>query len=427
MAQTSRPVLAGADSSALTAAASPFVHSQSSATIRLRQIAAFSALSRESVSEKLTIIPKMDEPEFSHDMPSDPTQNASAKTQGEETLSQRFSGTVIGAAIGDALAFPHQHYSRSFLTSLIQDLDSEFSQHHSGFYPAGQYGADTQVTLAVLEAIVEGSLPDSTGDGPPADGDEEASAEFDAARFLRYLLPLWRDQTLIEGDASSAEALGRVLSSNRPWCPQPLAAGRAEVSPVGRVLCVALWNHDAPEALSHHVETLVRLTHEDTRTLACAAAFAAALAHNVTRNELILGPFLDDVAHAAGRFDEHIEEVILDFPRTLSMTEFRALRHIETRYADPQYPVNEDGIGLYCVPSLLCAIYYFLKTPYAYNAVARNALRLGGQNATTVFIAGALSGSLVGLDGLPTSLRQNVLGSSDLLRQAENLYRTWRS
>ena len=54
-------------------------------------------------------------------------------------LAGKFHGCVLGAAIGDALAFPHLHYSREFLRSTSSPLTTEFAEHHSSSYSTGQY------------------------------------------------------------------------------------------------------------------------------------------------------------------------------------------------------------------------------------------------------------------------------------------------
>jgi ADP-ribosylglycohydrolase len=73
----------------------------------------------------------------------------------ERSLQSRFRGAILGSAVGDALGFPYQDYSRSFMRSLLGSLTAGFSRHHSGFYPLGQYTDDTQMALAVGEAIIE--------------------------------------------------------------------------------------------------------------------------------------------------------------------------------------------------------------------------------------------------------------------------------
>ena len=325
-------------------------------------------------------------------------------------LAGKFHGCVLGAAIGDALAFPHLHYSREFLRSTSSPLTTEFAEHHSSSYPTGQYSDDTQILLALLKAITAAAT-DST--------------ELDAPFVLRHLLPLWRDQVLVERDTSCAEAMEQILGSGQLSQPRPLEGGRAEASPTGRAVTIALWYHQRPDEMYRQVEALVRLTHTDRRTVACAAAVAAMIAYNLTTSELILGDFLDRVAAACARFDERIAEAILDFPRILSMTENRCHRHFEEVYEDRRYPMSEEGLSVYAVPTVLFALYSFLKSPHKFEDTVDRCLRLGGQMDTAAFLAGAISGAHLGHNAIPENLRSGLHGNAELQDAAGNLHELW--
>lgn len=333
-------------------------------------------------------------------------------TRSEDHVADKFLGSVLGGAIGDAIAFPYLYYSRAFLSSMSAPLTEEFAEQHSGRYPTGQYSDDTQVVLALLEAIVE------------AAGN---ATDLDVPIALRHLLPLWRDQVLVERDASCAEAMQRILGSGDPTRPHPLESGRAEASPVGRAVAVALWYHARPDAMHEQLEAMVRLTHTDRRTLACAAAVAGAIEYNLTTSDLILGDFLDAVAGGAERFDARVAEAILDFPRSLSMTEYRCQRHFEEVYEDQRYPASDEGLSVYTVPTVLFALHAFLKSPHDYEATVDRCVRLGGQMDTATFLAGAISGAHLGYEALPEGLRDGLHGSTELRQTTGRVHELWRT
>ncbi len=327
----------------------------------------------------------------------------------DDNLEIKFLGCVLGAAVGDALAFPYQHYSRQFLRSISSPLTDGFAEHHTSSYPSGQYSDDTQMLLALLKAIA---------------GAAAEAAELNVPFVLRHLLPLWRDQMLVERDPSCAEAMARVLGSGESQ-PRPLEEGRAEASPTGRAVAVALWYHRHPDEMHERVEAMVRLTHTDRRTLACAAAVAAMIEHNLTTTEIILGDFLDKTAAACARFDERIAEAILDFPRILSMAENRCHRHLEAVCEDRRYPMSDEGLSEYAVPTMLFALHSFLKSPHRYEDTVDRCLRLGGQVDTATFLAGAISGAHLGSDAIPANLRNGLHGGAELKHATENFHRLW--
>ena len=70
-------------------------------------------------------------------------------------LKPRFRGTVLGAAVGDALGFPFEGASRSFVVAIGSEVITQYEKHRSGYFPEGQYSDDTQLSLATIEGIVE--------------------------------------------------------------------------------------------------------------------------------------------------------------------------------------------------------------------------------------------------------------------------------
>jgi ADP-ribosylglycohydrolase len=323
-----------------------------------------------------------------------------SRTQNE--LRKRFRGATLGAAVADALALPYADYSREFLRSHATPLTAQYVAHHSGFYPLGQYGSTTQLMLAVVGSILE------------AEG-------VDGGNVASHFTPLWRDQLLIERHHALAEPMERIVKGLRPWDECALDAGRAEITPIGPTLGAALWgSHDA-QVLADGAERVVRLTHSDSRVLACAAGAAAAIAHNANTGELVLGTFLDAVCDAARSFDPRIADELLDFPRVLSMTDNRALLHFEKILPDERYPSTANGLGSYCVPAFWTAMYSFLKNPHSYTKCVENCICAGGEINAPTFLGGALVGALLGEDGIPDSLRDGLVGTDEIEARTNDL------
>jgi ADP-ribosylglycohydrolase len=322
---------------------------------------------------------------------------------GDPNLRSRFRGAILGAAVADALALPYQHYSRRFLQSFASPLTLAFAEHHSGFHPRGQYSDDTQTLLATIEAIVE------TG---------AVSGEAIAFR----LASLARDNLFIDPDPSLIEALRRLESGPAAWQDAGLEPGRAEASPASRAVPIALWDSEDLEALGDDVALSTRITHRDARSMAAAAAAAAAIAVNSHTEELVLGEFLDRVAAPVARFDVGLGEAILDFPRVLSQREGRVLRHFESLFPDDRYLATGDGASEYAIPAVLMALYYFLKHPYSYERTVEGCLRVGGNIDTIALLGGAMSGALVGEEGIPEHLAANLHGAEQVARAADLLH-----
>jgi ADP-ribosylglycohydrolase len=321
----------------------------------------------------------------------------------DQALLSKFRGAVLGSAVADALAFPYQHYSRGFLRSIAHPLAMEMADHHAGFHPRGQWSDETQCLLATIRAIAE--------DGA-----------VHAASIASRLVSLRHDQLLVEPEPSLGRALDILASGDVSVSDAGLEPGHAEAAPAARAIAIGLWQHERPEELARDTDTSTRITHRDPRSLATAAAIAAGIAVNVSADELMLGEFLDAVAGAAGRHDPLLAEAVLDFPRVLSLSEDRALRHFDSLSPDDRYPPSPDGMGTYCIPVLLAALYYFLKAPYRYEVVVERCLRVGGRIDTLAFLAGSLSGALGGESAIPGHLVTGLFHAEEISVLADDLF-----
>jgi ADP-ribosylglycohydrolase len=319
----------------------------------------------------------------------------------ELKLRSRFRGAVLGAAAADALAFPYQHYSRGFLRSLVLPLTQDFADPVNSFHPRGQYTDETQSLLAAIRSIADSG---------------EVSPEAMAGR----LITLWRDQLLVDPEPTTLRAL-EALARGKAILEAGLEPGLAEAHPAARAVAIGLWHGANLDRLCAGVEASTRLTHRDPRSAACAAAIAAAVAANVETEEIILGCFLDRTAAAAARFHVGLGEAILDFPRVLSLSEDRALRHFEALEPDDRYPPSAHGLGTYCLPVTLAALYYFLRSPHEYEGAVEGCLRTGGDMGTAAFLAGAVSGALLGEESIPPQLLSGLANASEIRAAADEL------
>lgn len=323
-------------------------------------------------------------------------------------LKSCFRGTLLGMAVADALGFPNANYSRSYLQSLAVVPTAEFRRHPEGFFPPGQYTANTQGCLSVVDAILE-------------------RKGIDRETVAEHLIPLWRDLLVVDADPSCTEAMRRLVKGITTATNSGLEGGHAGSGALCRAIPIGLWNFSSSQRIPADTEAILAITHNDPRVLAAGAGLAAAIAHNISESELILGVFLDRIASAAGHFHGELAEAVLDFPRILSQTTPRALEMLEEVCRDEGYPPAEEGLGRYVVPAFLLAIYYFLKTPHDFEKTVAGCLRLGGNICATLAAAGALSGSSNGADRLPKDLSTNVLESVTISGRADNLLEAKRA
>lgn len=330
-----------------------------------------------------------------------------------DKLHSKYLGAILGAAAGDALAFPLRDYSRNFLASLAHPLATELQLAEDGFSPLGQNTGDIQGCLAVIHSILE------RGDLKA----EEASARI----FVEHLIPLWRDMSVVDPAEDNSAVMNMIVRGISEWNAAALPPGQAGSGCLTRAIPIGLWNCKNPQNIPEQVETLVSVSHQDTRVLASAAVIATLIAYNVREEDLVLGDIMDETSAAAARFDNRIADAICDLPRILSQTDPRALDLILEICPDEDYPPRRDGLTDYAVPILFLSLRQFLNNPQSFHEALDRILRLGGNMSTIASISGAFCGSYLGIEGIPENLVDKLLEKEEILRHTNKLFELRRN
>lgn len=316
-------------------------------------------------------------------------------------LKPRFRGALLGGAIGDALGFPYEGSSRSYMQALGDKLVEGYEKHRSGYFPAGQFSDDTQMTLATVEAIV-------------------AAEDVDGAAIAAAFVPLWRENRVVGREDDCTEAIQRLMDGTRDW--STAGEGGDGNGAAMRAAPIGLWDYDRQDLIVNHVRICGGITHKHSRALAGAAAVAAAVAYNVTHREIILGDFLDAVGAAAGAFDDEFARCIQDVPRLLSIDRGQARDQISVMGREDDPPDVREGIPATPIPTVLMAITSFLRSPSDYLPTVHRCLLAGGDADTCASIAGSLSGAMIGAEGLPEHLVEELPGRDGIIRLADALH-----
>lgn len=304
-------------------------------------------------------------------------------------MRDRYVGCIIGQAVGDALGFPIEGHTPSVTSAAVIDPLPSFRLHPAGTFPLGQYTDDTQMMRAILESLVE----QKTVDPPDI-----------AARFVS----LWRDGNIVGRGRSTTEAVLRLMRGipwNKSGTPAPLAGNGSAM----RTAPIGLFLHHDPQGLTRWAADVSRITHADPRCLAGAAAISAAIAWNVNHDALEMDSFLEFVAEAARSYDVETADLIeRGLSGWLACDERIAVREICRAGLPGDRQPDWPGISPFVVPTVLAALYAFLRTPTEWIESVRWVIALGGDVDTTGAITGAVSGAYNGLDAIPSDLARQV-------------------
>lgn len=279
------------------------------------------------------------------------------------TLEERFAGSLLGLAVGDALGAHFEGQSPEYIADRYQSADRLIHEPPSGEI---WYTDDTQMMIGVAETLIaRGSI------------EEEEICERFAANYVpqrgygrgaRVIL-----EAMVEGQDH------RYLAANH-FPGGSLGNGAAmRVAPVGLMFRHAedqLWEQARLSALPTHVHPLGV---EGAQLLALAVGFAS-------RSERIgRESFLNTLAG-----------------RCVSMEYSGPLRR-SARLSDPR-DLGLMGNGIEATSSVVTAIASFAMTPRSYKQTIGNVILLGGDTDTIAAMAGAISGAYLGVDAIPGHL-----------------------
>ena len=85
-------------------------------------------------------------------------------------------------------------------------------------------------------------------------------------------------------------------------------------------------------------------------------------------------------------------------------------------------PRRPGWVTAYVIPTVLCALYFFLRTPQNFIASVSGSICAGGDTDTVAAITGAISGAYNGISGIPAHLVETLKDSGEIVKLAERFY-----
>lgn len=318
------------------------------------------------------------------------------------SMLERVQGSLMGAAIGDAMGMPWETLSAKQIFNLTQGLGvAGFSDPQqtrvsdTSNLKAGATTDDWQLTKVVARSLIRCRAWDKV------DCAQEHVREYNCSLFG------WGGTTT---DAVREIKDGQRDVVSQMWRPEaPKGAGcgngvAMKISPLA--IFAALQNGSLPQNyLANVCMDLGALTHPDPR--ASFAAFAAAL---------VIAPDLQtcvvDYEHDGKRLLEYVlgqvqrlEQRFADF-RFDADTLSARLGRIPNSLASAETVRQVVGSGFSALETVPFAIATFLRHPTNFRAGVLEAVNAGGDTDTNASIVGAMIGANVGLSGIPEEWRK---------------------
>ena len=325
-------------------------------------------------------------------------------------LEDRFAGSLIGQALGDALGFVVEGHPPARCRRYVDEVLKAGRAGEGGRAPFafGQYTDDTQLARELLESYV-------------------ACKGFDPADYARRIAAIFAEGRIV-GRGRTTEAAALRLAQGVSWdqagTPAP-AAGNGSAMRAGPV---GLMSFDDPDGLIRAARDQGRITHADPRCSAGAVAIAGAVALALGGGSVEPARFLGQLAGWTRAVEGSLASCLgrlVDWTR-LAPEDAQPL--ISAAGSEPGYSDRWEGISPFVTASVLWSLYAFLKSPGDYWQTISTAIAVGGDVDTTAAMAGAVSGAYNGLAAVPGDLagRLNDQGTWDydaLVGLAREAYR----
>lgn len=273
-------------------------------------------------------------------------------------------------AIGDALAAPIEDVIRTSeelqppVTEYIKALPSHPLNH---LHP-GQFSDETQTTLVVAESLVE-------------------AKGFDIENLVHHFVDWYQGQKLRSAWRFPGNTLMkacRKLASGTHWTQSGFPS--AGVNAVVRTIPLSLAFWRTPQVLKDALEKSCRMTHTDSRVLACAQVLAGAVKMGLEGTE----PQADLMVNMAM---ERAQVYSPDIVRRLGI-----LRDVIK--LEPGPALAQLGTTGFCMESVLAATYWLFRCPRKFDDLVIGAANSGGDSDAIAGVAGALYGAFYGLSGI---------------------------
>ncbi len=302
------------------------------------------------------------------------------------TVEERYAGSVIGQALGDALGFVVEGRSAAACHDYVEGYLRRGRAGEIGRAPFdfGQYTDDSQLARELLISFV-------------------AVGAFDPADFARRVAAIFTERRIV-GRGRTTEAAALRLASGVAWHEAGTPAPNAGNGSAMRAGPIGLMFRGDLEALVQAAHDQGRVTHADPRCSAGAAAIAGAVA--LALEGQVAAP--EALAARAAAFEPTVAAEIARLPSWLALAPGAAAAEIVRAGLQPGYSDIWDGISPFVTSSVIWSLYAFLRSPDDYWETICTAIAVGGDVDTTAAMAGAVSGAYNGLSAVPGALARRL-------------------
>jgi ADP-ribosylglycohydrolase len=306
------------------------------------------------------------------------------------SLEERLFGCLLGQAVGDALGFLVEGRPPKVCARYVKDVlrAGRAATVSAKSFPFGQYTDDTQLARELVVSYV-----DRRG--------------FDPADYGKRIAALFVEGRIV-GRGRTTQAAALRLARGVPWqqagthAPAAGNGSAMRAGPVG-----VLYGHDASQLKTVAIDQS-RMTHADPRAVAGSVAIATAVALAGTSRPIDCTTFIDALGEQVANVDDDFASAVGHLREWLALSPDAAAIKIAQAGLGAGDEPKWDGISPFVTPSVLWALYSFLRFPDDYWEAILTAIAVGGDVDTTAAMAGAIAGARLGPAAVPAELAASI-------------------
>lgn len=295
---------------------------------------------------------------------------------GARPLSEAIAGCLVGCAVGDALGLPFEGMNARRLQRL-----KPFPLRHRLIIGRGMLSDDTEHICMTTQ-----SLRRSGGDG-------EAFGRALAWELRKWFLSIPPATGLATLRACLKLLVGIPYTASGVYSA---GNGPAMRSPILGVILSA-----SESQIVQYVEVSTRITHTDPKAYSGSLVVALAAARAAAGERVDPRDFLQEVAV----FGKIHADSVTSFKELYQVLEL-VCASVESGESTRQFAEAQGwgkGISGYIYQTVPAVIHAWLSNQSDFSKTISSVIECGGDTDSTAAIAGALSGTQVGVQGIPTA------------------------
>ncbi len=308
-------------------------------------------------------------------------------------LEERFSGSLVGSAVGDSLGAPYEFQGRNLARRYYNP-----ESHIKLFYTD-----DTQQTIALAESLVEAG---------------DSFQDVFGRKLAEWRLEMSRQEEAIKRKPGTTCMIG---AKNFAKGIAPSECGVEESLGVGaamRVHPIGLFYEDEEVAVPARMSS--ELTHRDPRIYVSSSliAYTVSRLKHTRPEDFKPDNFLDELV----KYSQSLET---RFGRREKFNISDIVGEMRDSYPGMEFIDKTYSKGR-CYDTAPLALYCFLLHPTDFTEAVSESVKLGDDADTSGCITGGISGALNGMNAIPERFVKNLENGDYIIKLASELFKKYK-